>query len=67
METQRFSAQFREQIDKLEANGIKCKVVPGVTALLGAAADMNLELTLLSNTDFNNNKSRLRQFQSANQ
>jgi precorrin-4/cobalt-precorrin-4 C11-methyltransferase len=40
-----FSA-IREQIDKLEANGIKCKVVPGVTALLGAAADMNLELTL---------------------
>jgi precorrin-4/cobalt-precorrin-4 C11-methyltransferase len=40
-----FSA-IREQIDKLESNGIKCKVVPGVTALLGAAADMNLELTL---------------------
>jgi precorrin-4/cobalt-precorrin-4 C11-methyltransferase len=40
-----FSA-IREQIDKLEANGIKCKVVPGVTALFGAAADMNLELTL---------------------
>jgi precorrin-4/cobalt-precorrin-4 C11-methyltransferase len=37
---------IREQIDKLEAEGIKCKVVPGVTALLGAAADMNLELTL---------------------
>jgi precorrin-4/cobalt-precorrin-4 C11-methyltransferase len=40
-----FSA-IREQIDKLESNGIKCKVVPGVTALFGAAADMNLELTL---------------------
>src|ERR687885_1102920 len=40
-----FSA-IREQIDKLESEGIKCKVVPGVTALLGAAADMNLELTL---------------------
>ena len=40
-----FSA-IREQIDKLESNGIKCKVVPGVTALLGAAPDMNLELTL---------------------
>ena len=40
-----FSA-IREQIDKLESDGIKCKVVPGVTALLGAAADMNLELTL---------------------
>ncbi|HZB00009.1 MAG TPA: precorrin-4 C(11)-methyltransferase [Nitrososphaera sp.] len=40
-----FSA-IREQIDKLESDGIKCKVVPGVTALFGAAADMNLELTL---------------------
>jgi precorrin-4/cobalt-precorrin-4 C11-methyltransferase len=37
---------IREQIDKLEADGIKCKVVPGVTAILGASADMNLELTL---------------------
>lgn len=40
-----FSA-IREQIDKLESEGIKCKVVPGVTALFGAAADTNLELTL---------------------
>jgi precorrin-4/cobalt-precorrin-4 C11-methyltransferase len=40
-----FSA-IREQIDKLESEGIKCIVVPGVTALFGAAADMNLELTL---------------------
>jgi precorrin-4/cobalt-precorrin-4 C11-methyltransferase len=37
---------IREQIDKLERDGIKCKVVPGVTAILGAAADLNLELTL---------------------
>jgi precorrin-4/cobalt-precorrin-4 C11-methyltransferase len=37
---------IREQIDKLEADGIKCKVVPGVTAILGAAAELNLELTL---------------------
>jgi len=37
---------IREQIDRLESDGINCKVVPGVTALLGAAADMNLELTL---------------------
>ncbi|TLY06567.1 MAG: cobalt-precorrin-4 C(11)-methyltransferase, partial [Thaumarchaeota archaeon] len=37
---------IREQIDKLEADGIKCNVVPGVTAILGAAADLNLELTL---------------------
>jgi precorrin-4/cobalt-precorrin-4 C11-methyltransferase len=40
-----FSA-IREQIDKLEKDGINCKVVPGVTAILGAAADLNLELTL---------------------
>lgn len=37
---------IREQIDKLEADGIECKVVPGVTAILGAAADLKLELTL---------------------
>jgi precorrin-4/cobalt-precorrin-4 C11-methyltransferase len=37
---------IREQIDKLESEGIKCKVVPGVTALFGAAANMSLELTL---------------------
>ena len=37
---------IREQIDKLESDGIKCKVVPGVTAILGASADLNLELTL---------------------
>ena len=37
---------IREQIDKLESDGIRCKVVPGVTAILGAAADLNLELTL---------------------
>jgi precorrin-4/cobalt-precorrin-4 C11-methyltransferase len=40
-----FSA-IREQIDKLESEGIMCKVVPGVSALFGAAADTNLELTL---------------------
>jgi precorrin-4/cobalt-precorrin-4 C11-methyltransferase len=40
-----FSA-IREQIDKLESEGIMCKVVPGVTALFGAAADTSLELTL---------------------
>lgn len=37
---------IREQIDKLEAEGIRCIVVPGVTAILGAAADLKLELTL---------------------
>ena len=37
---------IREQIDRLEEEGLKCKVVPGVTSLLAAAAEMNLELTL---------------------
>jgi precorrin-4/cobalt-precorrin-4 C11-methyltransferase len=41
---------IREQIDKLEKDGIQCKVVPGITALLGAASAMNLELTLPGNT-----------------
>ena len=40
-----FSA-IREQIDKLEKEGVKCKVIPGITAILGAAASLNLELTL---------------------
>jgi precorrin-4/cobalt-precorrin-4 C11-methyltransferase len=40
-----FSA-IREQIDRLEKEGINCKVVPGITAVLGAAASLNLELTL---------------------
>ena len=37
---------IREQIDKLEKDEINCEVVPGITSLLGAAASMNLELTL---------------------
>lgn len=37
---------IREQIDKLEKDDLKCEVVPGITSLLGAAAAMNLELTL---------------------
>jgi len=41
---------IREQIDKLENDGIECKIVPGVTAILGASAAMNLELTLPGNT-----------------
>lgn len=41
---------IREQIDKLESDGLQCKVIPGVTSLLGAAAAMNLELTLPGNT-----------------
>jgi precorrin-4/cobalt-precorrin-4 C11-methyltransferase len=41
---------IREQIDKLEKDGLQCKVVPGITAILGAAAAMNLELTLPGNT-----------------
>jgi precorrin-4/cobalt-precorrin-4 C11-methyltransferase len=37
---------IREQIDKLEQDGIECNVIPGVSAILGAAADLKLELTL---------------------
>ena len=37
---------IREQIDRLEKDEIKCSVIPGITSLLGAAASMNLELTL---------------------
>ena len=44
-----FSA-IREQIDKLEEEGVKCKVIPGVTAVMGAAASLNLELTLPGKT-----------------
>ncbi|MFQ5920593.1 MAG: precorrin-4 C(11)-methyltransferase [Nitrososphaerales archaeon] len=40
-----FSA-IREQIDKLEKQGIECEVVPGISALFAAAARLNLELTL---------------------
>jgi precorrin-4/cobalt-precorrin-4 C11-methyltransferase len=41
---------IREQIDKLEKDGLQCSVVHGITAILGAAATMNLELTLPGNT-----------------
>lgn len=37
---------IREQIDKLEEKGIKCYTIPGISALFGAAARLNLELTL---------------------
>jgi len=37
---------IREQIDKLILDGINCKVIPGITAILGAASSLNLELTL---------------------
>ena len=37
---------IREQIDKLFLDSINCKVVPGITAILGAASSLNLELTL---------------------
>jgi precorrin-4/cobalt-precorrin-4 C11-methyltransferase len=37
---------IREQIDRLEKDGISCKVVPGISATFGAASSMNLELTL---------------------
>lgn len=37
---------IREQIDKLEKDQIQCKVVPGITALLAAASELNTELTV---------------------
>jgi precorrin-4/cobalt-precorrin-4 C11-methyltransferase len=37
---------IREQIDRLEKEGISCKVIPGISATFGAASSMNLELTL---------------------
>src|SRR6058998_2761957 len=37
---------IREQIDKLSLDEINCKVIPGITAILGAASSLNLELTL---------------------
>lgn len=40
----------KEQVDKLQADGIACKTIPGVTSLLGAAASLNMELTLPGNT-----------------
>jgi len=40
-----FSA-IKEQIDKLEQEGIKSEIVPGISALFAAAARLNLELTL---------------------
>lgn len=40
----------KEQVDKLLADGITCKMIPGVTSLLGAAASLNMELTLPGNT-----------------
>ena len=41
---------IREQIDKLEKEGLQCEVVPGISSVFGAAAAMNLELTLPGNT-----------------
>ena len=40
----------KEQVDKLQADGITCKMIPGVTSLLGAVASLNMELTLPGNT-----------------
>ena len=36
----------REQIDRLEAEGIECRVVPGVSSFLAAAASLKKEYTL---------------------
>lgn len=40
----------KEQVDKLQADGITCKMIPGVTSLLGVVASLNMELTLPGNT-----------------
>ena len=37
---------IREQIDKLEEEGITCEVIPGISAVFAAAARLKLELTL---------------------
>ena len=37
---------LREQTDALEAAGIRCEVVPGVTSFLAAAASLGAQLTL---------------------
>lgn len=37
---------IREQIDRLEAQNIKCYTIPGISALFAAASRLNLELTL---------------------
>jgi precorrin-4/cobalt-precorrin-4 C11-methyltransferase len=44
-----FSA-IKEQVDKLQSDGIVCRVVPGITAVLAAASELNTELTLPGNT-----------------
>lgn len=37
---------LREQTDALEAAGIRCRIVPGVTSFLAAAASLGAQLTL---------------------
>lgn len=37
---------LREQTDALEAGGVRCRVVPGVTSFLAAAASLGAQLTL---------------------
>ena len=37
---------IKEQIDNLQDNGIKSKIVPGVTAFLASAAELGTQLTL---------------------
>ena len=37
---------LREQTDALEAGGIRCRIVPGVTSFLAAAASLGAQLTL---------------------
>lgn len=37
---------IREQMDKLESDGIRCIIIPGVTAMLASAAALGAQLTL---------------------
>jgi precorrin-4/cobalt-precorrin-4 C11-methyltransferase len=46
----RDSAKNSKIAIRFQKDGIECKVVPGITAILGAASAMNLELTLPGNT-----------------
>ena len=43
-----FSA-IREQIDKLEEEGVNCKVIPGVTAVMGASSVNKFRIDLAWN------------------
>ena len=54
-----FSA-IREQVDKLEKDGINCKVVPGITAVLGGSSVIKFRINPTGcYSDVDNHKSRI--------